>query len=217
MNKKYLLVVVLLLGGFLRIAGAVYSFKVMIKYPFITEYYGDDSSGNVVVISDSLARRVPIRPIIFRTETESLYQENVTNDSGYAIFTFDVWKDNTTVSPDNISRMAIDFPNTDKVIRTEGKITFEHLKYFDIDFRESPNEIRIILPMTVTKDEFTIGSPFWLNVFNFAVMNDMHIGDGIIDFGSNGWDDDTIAGQTNEYIQNNEKHCLCNKQFNTRT
>jgi hypothetical protein len=58
--------------------------------------------------------------------------------------------------------------------------------------------------MTVTKDEFAIGNSSWINSYNFAVMNDMHIGDGFTDFGSNGWDDDTIAGQTNEYIQNNE-------------
>lgn len=66
----------------------------------------------------------PITPIIFRSEVESLYYKSATNDSGYAIFTFDKWQDNTPVTPENILRMAIDFPNTDRVIREGDKITF---------------------------------------------------------------------------------------------
>lgn len=188
-------------------AVASYSFRTVIKYPFASAHYEYDSLGNMILIVDSLARFKPIKPIIFRTETESLYQVSATNDSGYAIFTFEEWEDKTPVALDNVTRMVIDFPNTDRVIRVGNKITFEHLKYSDIDFRRNPNEIEIVLPMTVTKDEFTIGDPSWLNVCNFAIMNDLHIGEDVPnwpDFGTNGWCDDTIAGQTNEYIQNNE-------------
>uniref|UniRef100_A0A7V1EIL4 Uncharacterized protein n=1 Tax=candidate division WOR-3 bacterium TaxID=2052148 RepID=A0A7V1EIL4_UNCW3 len=73
-----------------------------------------------------------------------------------------------------------------------------------IDFRRSPEKIEIILPMTVTKDEFTIGSTSWLNVCNFAIMNDMHIGEGDNDFGTSGWDDSDDPNQTNTVIQNNK-------------
>ncbi|MGQ9702920.1 MAG: metallophosphoesterase family protein [bacterium] len=190
--------------GFIQVAEAVYSFRVTVKYPFISDHYEYDSLGGVTVISDSLARSKLLTAIIFYTEKESLYQKSATNDSGFATITFDTWQSGIPVSIDNIVRMAIDFPNTDRVIRVGDKITFEHLKYSDIDFRRSPEEIEIVLPMTVTKDEFIIGDTNWLNVCNFAVMNDMHIGEGFTDFGSNGWDDDSIAGQTNSYIQNNE-------------
>lgn len=157
-----------------------------------------------IIISDSAARFIPVKPIIFRTQAESLYQEKVTNDSGYVVFSFNNWQDKISVSPDNIIRMALDFPNTDKVIRADGRITFEHLIYTDVDFRSNPDKIEIILPMTVTKDEFIIGNTNWLNVCNFAVMNDMHVGEDFDDFGTSGWNDDTIAGQTNLKIQNNE-------------
>ena len=204
-RKSLFIILIYLFAGFLQISEARYSFRVVVKYPFITERYGEDSLGNAVLISDSLARFIPLRAIIFKAETESLYHESATNDSGYATFTFDNWQDNVPITVDNVTQMIIDFPNTDRVIRTDGKIIFEHLKYPDVDFRGSPEEIEIILPMTVTKDEFIIGSTSWLNVCNFAVMNDMHIGEGWDDFGTNGWDDDTISGQTNAYIQNNDR------------
>ncbi|MEO0190634.1 MAG: hypothetical protein ABIL18_06610, partial [candidate division WOR-3 bacterium] len=129
---------------------ASYSFRIIVKYPFSSERY--DRMGNIV--SDSLVQFRPVTAIIFRSETESLYYESATNDSGYATITFDKWQDDTPVLPDDISRMAIDFPCTDKVIEVNGQITFEHLKYSDIDFRRSPGEIEIILPLTVNKDSF---------------------------------------------------------------
>ena len=177
MNSKRILALVIF--AFLvcsQIAEANYSCKVIVKYPFASRHQYDNL-GNII-FSDSLVTSRLIKLIIFHAETESLYQEGVTNDSGYANFSFDRWADNTLVTIDNIIRLAIDFPNTDRVIRTDGKITFEHLKYPDVDFRKSPEEIEIILPMTVTKDEFIIGNTSWLNVCNFAVMNDMHISEG---------------------------------------
>jgi hypothetical protein len=201
-NKIFIIGLICLISGFVQRSEASYSFRVIVKYPFASNYYYD-SLGNVVS-TDSLARFIPIKTIIFRTEAESLYQEGVTNDSGYIFFTFDKWQDESPVAPENILQMVIDFPNTDEVIRIDDKITFRHLKYSNVDFRGNPEEIEIILPMTVTKDEFKIGNPSWLNVCNFAVMNDMHIGHDYWDFGTSGWNDDTIIGQTNTYIQNNE-------------
>ena len=203
MSKKIAVLVIWLSLVSMQMLGANYSFRVIAKHPFVSRQHYD-SLGNVVFV-DSLARFIPVRAIIFKAETESLYHESATNDSGYATFTFDNWQDNVPITVDNVTQMIIDFPNTDRVIRTDGKIIFEHLKYPDVDFRGSPEEIEIILPMTVTKDEFIIGSTSWLNVCNFAVMNDMHIGEGWDDFGTNGWDDDTISGQTNAYIQNNDR------------
>ena len=188
--------------GFATISEASYSFKIIVKYPFTVEYIKTDSVGNLIIIVDSLTRFRPLKPIIFRTETESLYQESITDSLGCATFLFNRWSDNTPVTLDNITRMAIDFPNTDRVIRTDGKINFEHLKYDNIDFRQTPEEITIVLPMTVYRMTFQIGAGF--NVFNFAIMNDMHIGEGFTDFGTSGWNDDTSSGQTNTVIQNNE-------------
>ena len=202
MSKKIAVLVIWLSLVSMQMLGANYSFRVIAKHPFVSRQHYD-SLGNVVFV-DSLARFIPVRAIIFKAETESLYHESATNDSGYATFTFDNWQDNVSITVDNITQMTIDFPNTDRVIRTDGKITFEHLKYPDVDFRKSPEEIEIILPMTVTKDEFRIGNTNWINSYNFAVMNDMHIGDGYTDFGTNQWNDDTIANQSNAYIQNNE-------------
>ncbi|MEO0184083.1 MAG: metallophosphoesterase, partial [candidate division WOR-3 bacterium] len=202
MVKKFsfLLVICLLTLGLERTSYAEYSFRVILKYPFSSLHY--DTLGNIV--SDSLVRARPIKPIIFRSVAESLYQESVTNDSGYAVFVFDKWQDNTLVLPNNISRLAIDFPCTDKVIEVNGQITFEHLKYSDIDFRRSPGEIEIILPLTVYKDSFAIGNSSWINVCNIAVMNDMHIGEGYNDFGTYGWNDaDSGYAPNNKYIINN--------------
>ncbi len=97
--KKYLIIGLILLTCSLQIAEASYSFRVVVKYPFITEHYIEDSLGNIIVISDSLVRFMPINGIIFKTETESLYQQSVTNDSGYAVFTFEKWKDDTLITP----------------------------------------------------------------------------------------------------------------------
>uniref|UniRef100_A0A7V1EIN2 Uncharacterized protein n=1 Tax=candidate division WOR-3 bacterium TaxID=2052148 RepID=A0A7V1EIN2_UNCW3 len=80
MNKKYLFIVVFLLAGLFQISEASYSFIVMVKYPFMTDHYGEDSLGNVILVSDSLAGFIPIKAIIFKTEIDSLYQESVTND-----------------------------------------------------------------------------------------------------------------------------------------
>ncbi len=202
MNKKSTSIVLFYLAlGFLTYSEANYSFKVIVKYPFASAKY---DSMHQIIGADSMVRFRPLKVIIFRTETESLYQESVTDSLGCAIFLFDKWPDNTPVTLDNILKMAIDFPNTERVIRIDDKITFEPLKYCDVNFRESPKEIEIILPMTVYRQTFTIGNPNWLNTFNFALMNDMHIGEGFDDFGTCGWDDDTTSGQTNAVIQNNE-------------
>ncbi len=198
MSKKIGVLVIWLFFVSMQMLEANYSFKVIVKYPFASEHY--DTLGNIV--SDSLVRFRPIKPIIFRSETESLYYESIA-DSGYAFFTFYNWQDNTPISPDNISRMAIDFPRTDRVIEVDGKITFEHLKYSDIDFRRSPSDIEIILPLTVYKDSFTIGSASWINVCNIAVMNDMHIGEGFLDFETAGWNDQDNNMNGNEVTWNN--------------
>ncbi len=158
MSKKIGVLVIWLSLVSMQMLEANYSFRVIAKHPFVSRQHYD-SLGNVVFV-DSLARFIPLRAIIFRTETESLYHESTTNDSGYTFFTFDRWTDNTLVTLDNIIIMAIDFPNTDRVIREGDRIIFEHLRYADIDFRRSPGEIEIILPMTVTKDEFTIRGKF---------------------------------------------------------
>lgn len=101
--------------------------------------------------------------------------------------------------------MAIDFPYTDKVIKTNGKTNFERLVFPNIDFRRNPEEIEIILPTTVTRDEFTIGSTSWLNVCNFAVINDAHIGEGDPDFPPPGWREGIWdPNQSNTKIENNK-------------
>lgn len=80
------------------------------------------------------------------------------------------------------------------------RLPFEHLKYPDIDFRGSPCEIEIILPLTVFKDSFAIGSSSWINVCNIAVMNDMHIGECFYDF-------ETAVGMTRIMI------CIVTKRY----
>lgn len=42
-----------------------YSFKTIVKRPFVSEYCALDSAGNIVIISDSLARYLPLKAIIF--------------------------------------------------------------------------------------------------------------------------------------------------------
>ena len=199
MSKKISVLGIWLFLVFVQLLEATYSFKVIVKYPFTSEH--SDTLGNVT--SDSLTRFRPIKAILFRTEAESSYQESVTNDSGYAFFIFNNWHDNTPISIDNISRIAIDFPRTDEVIEVDGRITFKHLKYTDIDFRRSPGEIEIVLPWTVYKDSFAIGSSSWINVCNIAVMNDMHIGEGFLDFETHGWNDQDNYMDGNQVTYNN--------------
>lgn len=202
MNKKSTSLILFYLAlGLITYSEADYSFKIIVKYPFASAKY--DSIGNIIG-ADSLVRFRPVKPIIFRTESESLYQESKTDSLGCASFLFEKWSDDTLITPENILRMSIDFPHTEQVIRIGDSIIFQHLRYFDIDFQRNPDEIEIILPMTVYRQTFTIGDPNWLNTFNFAIMNDMHIGENFDDFGTSGWEDDTISGQTNAVIQNNE-------------
>jgi hypothetical protein len=90
MSKKYLFfILIYVLSGFFQISEAGYSLKVIVKYPFTSEHFGYDSLGNPTLISDSLVRCRPIKVIIFQTEKDSLYQEGVTNDSGFTNFIFD--------------------------------------------------------------------------------------------------------------------------------
>lgn len=190
MKKRFFFVLsIFLLGVLFRVlfqsAEASYSFKVMVKYPVASSY--QDSLGNTVI--DSLVRWRPIKPMIYRTDAASLYQESVTNDSGYATFTFDKWTDGNIVELSNIFRMSIDFPNTERVIGEGEDVTFEHLRFDTVDFPESQGTIEIQLPRTLYRDEFTIGDPSWINVCNFAIMNDMHIGSGEDDFANPGWND----------------------------
>jgi 3',5'-cyclic AMP phosphodiesterase CpdA len=60
--------------------------------------------------------------------------------------------------------------------------------------------------MTVTKDEFAIGNSSWINSYNFAVMNDMHIGEGFDNFGYTCFHDGGSydPNQSNSYIENNK-------------
>jgi hypothetical protein len=80
---------------------ADYTFKVTVKHPFLTSphYYYDSLTNNLIVISDSSARFIPVKLIIYNAKDESLCQERHTNDFGYTIFTFDKWKDEYQLCP----------------------------------------------------------------------------------------------------------------------
>jgi hypothetical protein len=90
MRKFFLfhLILLFVMAAF-SIIEASYSVKIVVKHPFIVERC--DTLGNIV--SDSLARFLAIRPTIYRSNWESLFIDDTTNDSGYAIISFDKWKD----------------------------------------------------------------------------------------------------------------------------
>ncbi len=194
---------------------ADYTVKVVVKFPFAPSYV--DRLGNIV--RDSLVRDREIKMIIYRGR-DSLIQVKTTDEYGEAIFTFDIWRDGIPVDTGNIERMDILFPNTDRVIRVGDEIYFEPMRFEDVDFRETPEEIDIVLPMSVGRYEYDIGAgPFYS--FCFAVMADMHIAegkkkiDGKADFGTKGWNDsDNNPNETTWAIQNNENIVAHINQYN---
>lgn len=188
---------------FIKSVNANYSFKITIKHPFLTEHY--DSLGNV--ISDSFARFMKVKPIIYRSEIDSVYSESETNDSGYAFFNFEYWDDEKPVELNDIIRRAIDFPYTDEAIGEGDNVTFKHMIIHDIDIESQPYDIEIVLPMTVTVDEFIVGDTTWFNICNIAVMNDMQVGEypwpNWSDFETDGWNDYDENIDSNDVIGNN--------------
>ncbi len=193
--------------------GATYSFKVVVKYPFSSGHF--DTLGNWV--SDSLVRRREIKVTIYRTGMiENLSQEQITDNKGETIFTFSNWHDGTVVDIANLQQMDIEFPNTDKVIRVGGAITFEPLKFEFVEFKVRA-EIPIILPMTVYTKMDTVGAGPC--TYAFAIITDLHIAEGkkkqrhiigsdtlwLQDFGSPGFNDsDNDPNETTSAIENNE-------------
>lgn len=161
---------------------AGYSFKVVVKFPFPA--YDKDS---LSYDPDSLVRGRPLKMIIHRSEAESLYQEEKTNDSGSTRFSFSTWGDSTPVIKEDIVEMTIDFPNTERVIQNGGDVTFEHLIYHNVNFQQ--DSTIITLPTTVTVDYVDIGNSAWPLSFTFGAVADLHIGDGWRDFHTSGWND----------------------------
>jgi len=135
---------------------------------------------------DSLARFYPLRMTVFRSESESLFMADTTGDSGYATFVFGRWTDSTSVDTNSISRAVVDFPNAHRAIPVAGQTRFAPMKYDNIDYKKP--EVDLLLDPAVWPDEFTIGDA-GVNVLNFVVMNDMHVGGAYGDFGTTGWND----------------------------
>ncbi len=206
-------VILLFVWCLINFGEADYSFKVVVKYPFSSEHF--DTLGNWV--SDSLVRYREIKVTIYRTGLiESLSQEQITDGKGEVVFTFGNWHDRTSVEADNMQRMDIEFPNTDKVIRIGKVINFEPLKFEAVEFK-SREEIPITLPMTVYTKHDTVGvGPC---SYAFATMTDLHVAEGkkkqrhivgsdtlwLNDFGTPGFNDtDNDPNETTFAIENNE-------------
>lgn len=172
-------------------AMANYELKVIVKFPFMSSYI--DSIGNLV--EDSLVRNREFRVILYNSDkSDSLSNEQITNDSGFAIFDFDYWHDDSPVEGSNIRRIDIDFPNSYKYLKIGEKYQFEPLRLDSVPFTgQSPEEIIVVLPMSIHQTEYTIGGGLYS--FDFAVMVDIHVADGKKqingknDFGTEGYDD----------------------------
>jgi len=201
MLKRLLTLVVCALSAVISFGEASHSVHLVVKRPFVSEHY--DTTGNV--ISDSLARGYPIRVTVLRSEEESLSQTSATDDSGSAAVVFSSWADQTPVDSTSITRMAVSFPNTREVVGAFGRALFEPMQFDSVDFKQT--EVTLVLPPTVSVDEFTIGEGAF-NVCNFAVVADMHIGENNepsnnqIDFEGSGWDDSDNRTQSYNNVVN---------------
>lgn len=203
-----------LLFGLISFCEAYCSFKVICKFPFSSAHFY--ASGNW--LSDSLVRNRDVKAIIYQIETmDTLIQQQKTNDDGVAIFYFDKWRNGVSVDTSNISRIDIEFSNTDRVIRIGEEIRFEPLKFESVEFKGRIEGIEIVLPMAVYTKIDTVGVGSYL--YCFAIMTDLHIAEGkkkvlhyiggepylLSDFGTEGYNDtDNDPNETTFAIENNE-------------
>jgi hypothetical protein len=136
---------------------AAYEPRLVLKFPFLSEHV--DSLGNV--FEDSLDRNRAFYVTLYRTGmTDSLKVESVTNDSGLAVLQFDRWpSDSSPVDSVSIRRLDISLPNTFRATQVGDGFTFEPLRIDSVPLTGCTGEtLDVVLPLSVSVDEFTIGS-----------------------------------------------------------
>jgi len=179
-----------------------YRIKVYVNYPFASERLKRDT---VVVDSAAVGTYVGVK--LYGETDKTIEGEEIVGQIGFANFKFESWKDGSYLKPEKVSRIDISFPRAYTVEKISGIIQKTPVSFKNIQFKGTQDEkIKVVLPSRTVHSPLErsigkIGSNSVLS-FKFITIQDTHIGQGFDDFGTYGYYDDTIAGQSNAQLQN---------------